>query len=35
MRLRSALPIVVGLTVLGASLRFSTLDRQSFWLDEP
>jgi hypothetical protein len=34
MRSRSALPIVVALTVLGAALRFATLDRQSFWLDE-
>jgi mannosyltransferase len=26
--------MVLGLTALGALLRFSTLDRQSFWLDE-
>lgn len=25
---------VLGLTALGALLRFATLDRQSFWLDE-
>jgi mannosyltransferase len=34
MRLRSPLLPVVALTVLGAALRFPTLDRQSFWLDE-
>ena len=31
MRTKSA---VAALTVLGAALRFGTLDRQSFWLDE-
>ena len=25
---------VVALTLLGAALRFPTVDRQSFWLDE-
>ncbi len=34
MRSRSGLLVIVGLTVLGAALRFPTLDRQSFWLDE-
>jgi mannosyltransferase len=34
MQLRSPLPAVVALTVLGAALRFATLDSQSFWLDE-
>jgi len=31
---RNAACVVGGLTVLGATLRFPTLDRQSFWLDE-
>ena len=31
---RSQLLAVVALTALGAALRFATLDRQSFWLDE-
>lgn len=31
---RNAVRIVAGLTILGATLRFATLDRQSFWLDE-
>jgi len=34
MRARSTLLAVLGLTLLGAALRFPTLDRQSFWLDE-
>jgi len=34
MRARSTLLAVFGLTLLGAALRFPTLDRQSFWLDE-
>jgi mannosyltransferase len=34
MRRRSPLLAVVALTLLGAALRFATLDRQSFWLDE-
>jgi mannosyltransferase len=34
MRRRSPLLAVVALTVLGAALRFPTLDRQSLWLDE-
>jgi hypothetical protein len=34
MRARSTLLAVAGLTLLGAALRFPTLDRQSFWLDE-
>ena len=33
-RARSQLLLVVALTALGALLRFPTLDRQSFWLDE-
>ena len=33
-RVRSHLLVVLALTVLGAALRFPTLDRQSFWLDE-
>ena len=33
-RARRQLLLVAGLTVLGAALRFPTLDRQSFWLDE-
>jgi hypothetical protein len=33
-RARSPLVAVVALTALGAALRFPTLDRQSFWLDE-
>ena len=33
-RARSHLLLVVALTALGAVLRFPTLDRQSFWLDE-
>ena len=33
-RSASALLPIVALTVLGAALRFPTLDRQSFWLDE-
>jgi hypothetical protein len=33
-RARSPLLTVAALTVLGAALRFPTLDRQSFWLDE-
>lgn len=33
-RSRSTLLVVVALTVVGALLRFPTLDRQSFWLDE-
>ena len=31
---RNAAWIVVGLTALGALVRFAALDRQSFWLDE-
>jgi hypothetical protein len=31
---RRALAVVAGLTVIGAALRFGTLGRQSFWLDE-
>src|SRR6476660_9047198 len=34
MRTRAPLLLVAGLTLLGALLRFPTLDRQSFWLDE-
>src|SRR5262245_6021669 len=34
MRLRAPLLTVVALTALGALLRFPTIDRQSFWLDE-
>ena len=34
MRPRAQLGLVLALTALGAALRFSTLDRQSFWLDE-
>jgi hypothetical protein len=34
MRTRRTLLAVAGLTLLGALLRFPTLDRQSFWLDE-
>jgi mannosyltransferase len=34
MRRRSPLMLVLALTALGAALRFATLDRQSFWLDE-
>lgn len=34
MRLRSTSMSVVVLTAIGAGLRFATLDRQSFWLDE-
>ena len=33
-RTRSQLLLIVALTALGALLRFPTLDRQSFWLDE-
>ena len=33
-RARSPLLAVLALTALGAALRFPTLDRQSFWLDE-
>jgi mannosyltransferase len=33
-RSASTLLPIVALTVLGAALRFPTLDRQSFWLDE-
>jgi mannosyltransferase len=33
-RARSYVLAVAALTVLGAALRFATLDRQSFWLDE-
>ncbi len=33
-RVRSHLLVVLALTALGAALRFATLDRQSFWLDE-
>jgi mannosyltransferase len=33
-RLRSTVVSVVVLTAIGAGLRFTTLDRQSFWLDE-
>jgi mannosyltransferase len=33
-RARSHLLLIVALTALGAVLRFPTLDRQSFWLDE-
>jgi mannosyltransferase len=33
-RARSHLVLVVALTALGAAIRFATLDRQSFWLDE-
>ncbi|HEY1317216.1 MAG TPA: glycosyltransferase family 39 protein, partial [Gaiella sp.] len=33
-RARAQLLLVAGLTLLGAALRFPTLDRQSFWLDE-
>ncbi|CAN5165883.1 hypothetical protein BH20ACT13_BH20ACT13_24020 [soil metagenome] len=31
---RNAARVVAGLTTLGALVRFATLDRQSFWLDE-
>lgn len=31
---RNAAWVVAGLTTLGALVRFATLDRQSFWLDE-
>lgn len=34
MRSRSALLAVLGLTAIGAALRFATIDLQSFWLDE-
>jgi hypothetical protein len=34
MRTRTVLLVVVALTLVGAALRFPTLDRQSFWLDE-
>ena len=33
-RARSPLLVVLALTALGAALRFPTLDRQSYWLDE-
>jgi mannosyltransferase len=33
-RLRSQLGLVAAITAIGAALRFATLDRQSFWLDE-
>lgn len=32
--MRRVWPLVLALTALGAALRFATLDRQSFWLDE-
>jgi mannosyltransferase len=34
MRARSQLLVVAALTLVGAALRFPTLDRQSYWLDE-
>ncbi len=34
MRLRAPLLPIVVLTTMGAALRFATLDRQSYWLDE-
>lgn len=34
MRKQEALLVVVALTLVGAAVRFATLDRQSFWLDE-
>ena len=33
-RVRSHLLLILALTALGAALRFATIDRQSFWLDE-
>jgi len=33
-RARSHLLLILALTALGAALRFATIDRQSFWLDE-
>jgi hypothetical protein len=34
MRFRPPLGLLAAITAIGAALRFATLDRQSFWLDE-